>query len=129
MGITSLFTGGLSVVYKWGAILAVALVLAGSGYGYGLHIGHLQSQVAIDNFKSKDTDALENVHVTAQKIATQVIVQYVDRVKTVTKIKTVTVQAAQNDTKDIEVLSDQWVCIHNAAVTVTDPSVCKDDKK
>lgn len=113
--ITTLFSGGTAVIYKYLAIGGICLSLTVGGYFYGNHIGSMKSEVAIADYTSKHdqqvSDLLGIQTITNDKIVEKVVTKTVrihDQGVTNEKLATDTVP-------DHQPLSNGWLYIHDIA--------------
>lgn len=119
--VTSIFSGGMTTVYKYLAIGGLALSLAVGGYFYGSHVASAAGKLAIAKIQAADnakiTDLLGIQTITNDKIVTQVVTKTVH-------IHDQTKQIEQNILKlpDTEHLSFGWVRDYNASINYQVPS-------
>lgn len=120
--------GVLSVIpLPWrilGAVVIIGGALSYTGYkGYSL--GKAESAKVIADYKAQ-VETLQNKEQTVvTKVVTQIVTQYVDRIVKVKETAAKNEQVAKDDKKDADtVLSQTWICIHNATVAGTDANAC-----
>lgn len=114
-----------ATAYKIIAEIGVVLALVIGAFFYGHHAGKVEGDLAIANLTTKYEKQLSDLLGMQVATDTKIVTQVVTKVVTIHDNKGKGDDAAHNDVDDAKtVLSAKWVCIHNAAVDGTDPTLC-----
>jgi len=115
--VTTLFSGGTSVLYKWGAIAGGILIVAVGSYFYGNHVGSMKSKVEIANYVDQRDKALIAIQALQGKTNVRVITKYVTRTQVIHDNQ----QHIQDDIKNVPdintVLSAGWLHVYNGSIS------------
>lgn len=119
--VTTVFSGGSAVVYKWLAIGGIILSLCVGSFFYGKHLGDLTSKEEIAVYTQKrDQQALDLLGVNLQT-ADKIVTVYDTKVKVIHDTAKETANIATNIVPDREYFSRGWVRTYNASTTGSVP--------
>ena len=106
---------GIPLPYKiLGISLAFLCAILGAGW-WGYNQGKMVGKVAIAEYSQKQEEGVNKLNTKITMDNEKRVVEYVDRIKTVEKIKTVYVKAAAETVPSQFNLSKAWVYTHNQA--------------
>jgi len=100
---------------KWVAVALLTAAIIGGLYYWGYHNGTAEGKLQVAQFKSKADDLQIALDKEKTNIKERVVTQYVDKIVTVEKHRTVYVQQATQVVPAQHELSNGWVYLYNSS--------------
>ena|SRR5579872_3429850 len=118
-------TGGLSVLYKYMAELAVVFALVVGAFFYGHHEGALSGKEKMAQLEAQMAEQSSKLDEIQTFTNTKIITKYVTRTVKIQDQNQKNDQIAKDDKDDANViLSKYWVCVYNASLIGEDATPC-----